>query len=218
MVAAPHQSNFTRIIPLAALLVMAAGAGGGGCSSSKLVGSWQDTTVPAHRYSKILVVGVAHREDLRRIFEDDLCRSLREKGATATPSYKLIASAAAAKRDDVVRAVRDVGADAVLITRLVKKEQRVEVTPGYVSPAPYAGGYYGYYNASWQSTYVPPAVTSTEVVAVETRMFDTAREAMVWTATTETFDPANTEHDVAGLVKVIVSDLVRRQLIGASAQ
>ena len=213
MAAPSNPSSFARCFAFIAMVFTLAG-----CSSSQLVGSWQDTSAPAHRYSKILVVGVAHREDLRRIFEDDLCQSLREKGATATPSYKLIADAATAKREDVVRAVHEVGADAVVITRLVKKEQRVEVTPGYVSPAPYAGGYYGYYNASWQSTYVPPAVTSTEVVSVETRMFDAAREAMVWTATTETFDPANAERDVAGLVKVIVADLAKRRLIGTSTR
>jgi hypothetical protein len=195
-----------------AVIAMAAG----GCSSSQLAGSWQSSTAPAKRYGSMLVVGVAHREDLRRLFEDDLCRSLREQGVRATPSYELIAVAATAKREDVVRAVQQAQAEAVLITRLVKKEQRVEVTPGYSAPAVAPGGYYGYYNASWSTYYQPPQVYTTEVVSLETRMFDAAREEMVWTATTETFDPANAEKDVAGLVKIIVGDLTKRKLIGKS--
>jgi hypothetical protein len=184
-----------------------------GCSSSSLIGSWQNPDFKSRTYRNVLIVGVAHREDARRQFEDEFANDLKSGGSQATPSYRLITSSTDITREQLVEAVAKTHADAVLITRLVKREQRTTVTPGYTSPPPGYGGYYGYYRSSWDASYSPPIVSTSDVVTLETRLYDANQEALVWTGTTETFNPSDLGKDLPDLVSTIIKDLKKRQLL-----
>jgi len=162
---------------------------------------------PAQRYRTVFVVGVAHSADLRRMFEDEFVRQLQGQGVTGIASHTVLPQLSPA-RDEVVRAVRDSGADAVIVTRLLKREQWRRAAIG-------ATDYQSHYNNASESIYVPqsPTVYRSEVVTLETRLFDARREQMVWAATTELFDPRPTEAQVARLVRALVKDVQQATLI-----
>jgi hypothetical protein len=64
----------------------------------------------------------------------------------------------------IKQAVAGASADAVLITRVLRVQRNVQVTPGYVAPG-YAGGFYGWYTGAWVA--VPPSVEQYEVLTIE---------------------------------------------------
>ena len=179
------------------------GAGGG----AEVVDRWQQATPPPQPYRTVFVLGVAESDDLRRLFEDEFVRQLQAAGVRGIPSYGAVPQREMT-RDEVVQAVRASGADGVVVTRLLKREQRHKAT---FSP----DGYSTHYSNASRSVAspVPPVVHRTEVVTLETRLFDAASERMVWTASTELFDPRKTQSEVARLVRAIVKDLQKGKLI-----
>lgn len=199
----------------AALLICAVATLGSACASdgsgsgggAEVVDRWQHATPPPQPYKTVFVLGVAESDDLRRLFEDEFVRQLQATGARGIPSYGVIPQREVT-RDEVVQAVRASGADGVVVTRLLKREQRHKAS---FSP----DGYSTHYSNASRSlaSPVPPVVTRAEVVTLETRLFDAASERMVWTASTELFDPRKTQSEVARLVRALVKDLQKGKLI-----
>ena len=193
----------------AALCVGCAGNGSEPSAEAHIADRWQPSQPAegAQRYRTVFVVGVAHSDELRRRFEDELVRQLHGQGVRGIASYTVLPRLSPA-RDEVVHAVRGSGADAVIVTRLLKREQWRRASLG-------ASDYQTHYNEAAQSIYVPqsPTVYRSEVVTLETRLFDARREQMVWAATTELFDPRATAAQVARLVRAIVKDLQQATLI-----
>ena len=199
---------------LMTLLVVATTAIATGCTSDgsaqpdkeTVAVRWQEAGVAPHEFKKIFVVGVAHEDKVRRMFEDELVRQLTAAGVDAVPSYTLMPEQAGATKDDVVSAVRSCAADGVVVTRLIKRERSTKMS---ASP----GSYYGHYNTASRTAYVPPVIYKSETVTLETRLFDVGSEAQLWATTTQAFDPRATEREIAGLVRAIVKDMKKGQLI-----
>jgi hypothetical protein len=181
--------------------------GGGAGGSAEIADRWQQPTPPAQPYRTVFVIGVAQTDETRRLFEDGLVRQLQAQGVRGIPSYGALPRSDV-PRDEVVRAVRDSGADGVVVTRLLKREQHHKAS---FSP----DGYSTHYSNASRSlaSPQPPVVYKTEVVTLETRLFDAAREQMVWAASTELFDPRATEAQMARLARAIVNDLKKGGLI-----
>src|SRR6266550_1711411 len=91
-----------------------------GCNSSRVIGSWQNPKYVGHRLGKTLIVSIGKRIDLRRNFEDEFARQLKARGVDAAVSYSMIPEADRVEKTVIDKAVADAGAQAVVITRLVK--------------------------------------------------------------------------------------------------
>lgn len=182
-----------------------------GCASTSLVNEWQTPdTPPAVR--KVLVVGVTQQASVRRVFEDEFAAQLRAAGVEAVPSYTLLKEDGQAEQAVLEQAVQDIGADGVLVTRLVKQEQRVDVTPGSYRPS-FGPGFYGWYSSAWVGYYDPPSVYQYDVVIAETSLYSPPQSKLVWSGTTETFSPKDVKKETAGFAKVIIGALRKRGLI-----
>lgn len=200
---------FDRIVPLlwAALLCLALA----GCASTSLVNEWQSPDArPTVR--KVLVVGVTRQASVRRVFEDEFAAQLRAAGVEAVPSYSILPEDGQAEQSRLEQAVREAGADGVLVTRLVKQEQRLDVTPGSYRP-PFGMGFYGWYSSAWIGYYEPPSVYRYDVVTAETSLYSPPESKLVWSGTTETFSPKDVRKETAGFAKVIIAALRKHGLV-----
>lgn len=207
-----HSIAVTVAATALAWLAGACASGGSGSSDgAEITERWQQPQAksgePAKRYANVYVIGIAHSDELRRAFEEEFVKQLQGQGVRAIASYNTLPQTGAS-REEVVRVVRASGADGVVITRLLKREQRHKAAFG-------PEGYHTHYSSATTSVYAPrpPVVYRTEVVTLETRLFDAAREELVWAATTELFDPRATEAQVARLVRALVKDIKKGALI-----
>jgi hypothetical protein len=212
-----HESRFggsrtsaPSLLVLCAVLLAscsADGNGGGGAAGAEVVDQWQAAPEPGRRYGTVFVIGVAQTDEVRRLFEDAFVRELEAQGVRGIASHATLPGTDVS-RGQVVAAVRASGADGVVVTRLLKREQRHKAS---LSP----GDYYAHYSNASKTIYAPqPSVVyRSEVVTLETRLFDAAREQMVWAASTELFDPRATQAQVGRLVRSIVKDLKEGSLI-----
>jgi hypothetical protein len=194
----------------ACLLVGALGLAG--CVSTSLIDQWKNPAFGGPPLKKVMVVGVTEQPGPRRIFEDEFAAALKAAGVEAVPSYNIIAEDGQAEQPVLEKAVKDLGAEGVLVTRLVKTEQKTQVTPGYYRPMP-AVGFYGWYSSYWVGYYEPPAVYQYEVVTAETSVYHIGKGELVWSGTTETFAPEDVRKETRGFAKIIIAALKKQGVI-----
>jgi hypothetical protein len=149
----------------------------------------------------VLVIGVARSQSNRRVFEDGFTQALRAQGVAATASYPLLPEEGAIGNPRIKQAVAQSGADAVLITRVLRVQRNVQVTPGYVVPG-YAMGFYGWYTTAY--TTVPPSIDQYEVLTIESTLWDMRPERVAWSGTSESTDVK----DVATLTGELAAVLI----------
>lgn len=140
-----------------------------GCASTSLTNQWSSPDFSGSPLKKLMVVGVSEQSGPRRIFEDGFADALRSAGVQAVPSYTVIPEDGQANQAVLEQAVRDVGADGVLITRLVSTDTKTRIEPSRVYGP--AGGFYGWYGSAWGGVYQPARVYQYDIVTAETALF-----------------------------------------------
>src|SRR5262249_26052685 len=117
-------------------------------ASTQLTSSWADPTAVGHPYKKIVVVGVTNKDAVRREYEDAFVNELKSRGVDAMPSYSFAGAEGKIDKDQAVAKLKEVGADGVILTRLVDRESyNTYYPPTYstvAAPSAYYGGWYGY--------------------------------------------------------------------------
>jgi hypothetical protein len=184
-----------------------------GCASTRLVNEWSNPAYqePGH-LTKVLVIGVTRQEGVRRTFEDEFVTQLQAAGVNAAPSYQVVAEVGQATEPQLQAAVQKAGADAALVTRLIKSEQRTRVSPGFYQPVP-AYGFYGWYSTAWVGYYEPPEVYQYDVYTSETSLYDMTKNQVVWSGTAQTTEPGDIRKESREYAKLIVEALRKRGLI-----
>jgi hypothetical protein len=195
-----------QLVLLAACVALAA------CASTSLVNQWRNPAHAGAPLRKVLVVGVTTQPSVRGVFEDEFSAQLKQAGVAAVPSYTVIVEPGQADQPRLERAVRDVGADGVLVTRLIRREQKTELEPGYYRPAP-AVGFYGWYSSAWVGYYDPPMVYQYDVVTAETSVYSPGEAQVVWSGITETFAPRDVKKETAGFARIIIGALKKQGVI-----
>jgi hypothetical protein len=208
-------SRSSRRIPVALAVII----GLAGCSSTKLVNRWENPQYVPAQFQRLLVIGVSQQASLRRIFEDEFAARLKAEGVDAVPSYQFIPEDGQVDEARLQQAVRQAGADGVLMTRLVRVERKTQVTPGYYDPGPGMGlGLYPWYSAGWLGYYEPPRVYQYDVYISETSLYDARRNQLVWSGTVQTTEPGNLDKEIRRYVTTIVKALKKDNVLVAATQ
>jgi hypothetical protein len=146
----------------------------------------------------VLVLGAVRDTTQRRMLEDRMVDALAAVGVKAVASYKFLPDGGQTSEDQLRKAVAAAGASHVLATSITGMTTDVRVTPGMVSGpgwgpgrgwpstmSPGWGGFASYHNTAWVRS-TPPDVRTTQNVHGDTRVFDTAKSEVVWSAATTT--------------------------------
>ena len=204
--------NRNRTTDATTLLLLLGAVTLSGCASTSLTNQWKNPDFAGPPLTKVMVVGVSTQAGPRRIFEDEFSAALRAAGVEATPSYTRIQQDGQADQAVLEQAVRDLGAQGVLVTRLVRTEQKTQVSPGYYRPMPTVG-FYGWYSSAWVGYYEPATVYQYDVVTAETSVYHIGKGELVWSGTTETFAPEDVKKETQGFAKIIIEALKKQGVI-----
>src|SRR5262245_12872267 len=186
-------------------------------ASTRMTSSWADSTATGRTFQKIAVVGVTQRAPRRRMYEDMFVNALAKRGQAAISSYtfaegRLDKEAAAAK-------LQEIGADAVIVTRLVDLQSIREYYPGtvqaYAAPSAYYGDWYGYYAIGTTYTTTHGYNIENKVSRLHTNLYDVQAEKLLWTGLTEaTLSEGDTPRDkVKGVILAVMDDMARHKLL-----
>jgi hypothetical protein len=200
---------FRRAVLLIAVSLSAA------CASTKIVNEWREPDYIPPPFKKVVVLGISKDPVLRRSFEDEFAAQLRANGIEAVPSYQFMPDEGQAPEPRLLKAVKQTGADAAIMTRLVRVERRRQVTPGYYHPYP-VHGFYHWYSSGWAGFYEPPRVYSYDVYTSETSLYDLNRDRMVWAGTVQTTDPGDIRKEIKNYVKTVIETLKENNMLRTS--
>jgi len=193
-----------------------------GCASTTLQSTWVDPGYTGGPFKKFFVVGLSAREvTTRRVFEDIVVAKLQAAGAQAVPAWQSFGDEGRASEGQMEAAVAQSGADALIMTRLLGIDTRTNVStamvpgpmlgPGFGPGPGYGYGWWGGYSG-W---YAVPQVTQYQVATAETTVFDVKTHKIVWSATSQTFNPRSVQQEAPGLADAVIADLKARGLIAA---
>jgi hypothetical protein len=187
----------------------------GGCSTSNFVVSeWRNPAYSAPSFKSVLVGGLSEQTSVRRNFEDEFVAQLRASGINALPSYRYIADEEKVDESKLKQIARQAGAEALILARPVKVEQRTEYGPSYY-PVPSIGIFGSNVGAVWQGPYGGPSVTRYTEYTSEATLHDLAKDQIVWTATLRTSEQENLNTAVKLYVEAVINALKEKNLLGA---
>jgi len=203
-----------------ALVTLVVAASLTGCASTKLLDVWQDESYSGGPISKVLVIAIANDERNRRIFEDSFAKAFREKEVEAVPGYSLLPADAASQKEAIATAIQGKGFDAVVISHNAGVDEETVHYPGTVRTESWGTGGYGprsgwdgHYRRTWETTQDPGYTTKYTTIFIETSIYETANENLIWSARSESYDPGSVLEIIDGLSKEVIASMQKGGLL-----
>jgi hypothetical protein len=190
-----------------------------GCSSSRLVNVWRDPEYHG-TLTNVFVVAVKRDPTLRRIWEDGLVSALGRHGVTATPSYRLFPRSLP-DTTQVIDAVREHQFDGFIVTVRLPSETDSSYVQGYITTVPVIryDPWWQVYRTYYQRVYQPGYYETQTVARARTDIWIPAdRGTLIWTGTSDVFDPTSSQAVSHEINEMIVPELAEQKLISAKAK
>ena len=191
---------------LAAALMLAA------CASTSLTKVYSDPSYSGGKLSKIMVVGVSEKTDVRKSFEDDFAAALAKHKVMAKPSYRLIPAAKENDPKAVLALANKAGVQAVLVTHYKGTTKTQQYMP---PPTPFYGGHFGsYYGPVYGYVHQPGGYYRTvKFVKLESKLYSVPAGKLIWSADSDTFEPGGMKDLTSGLAEAVAGSLQKSGLI-----
>ena len=184
------------------------------CATTELTSVWKDPSYQA-RPAKIMVIGVARNPVNRRIFEDEFVSRIKAHGSDAIASYTVLPDRQQDDREAIAAKVKELGADTILITRLVSKRIVQTYVPGTVYfPPPYYGSWPQYYGYGYRYMYTPGYIAEDEYAVIETNLYEAKSDKLIWAASSETGIDGSKQGIIQNYIGVMVNNMIGLGLLG----
>ena len=192
-------------------VLLAAGCSGG----TKLVAQWKDDVYQA-RPSKVLVIGASDERGPRSLVEDEFTRQFKEHGTDAIASHKVFPAGPRPTKDEVLAKTRELGADAIMVIRFLKKDMGDTHTPvrRYSVPQGFA--------TSWESYYGMGTTTEVgirdisydyNVISMDLALYLTENGKPIWSALSQTTYQEGPLKQIKPLTTSVMKELANEKLI-----
>ncbi len=183
------------------------------CATPRPNAVWMDPSYHSHP-ARIMVIGVAKSAANRRIFEDEFVRRLTAHGVQAIASYTVLPDELQEDHKAIADKVAELGADTVLITRLVSRKTVQNYVPGtvYFPPTPY-GTWPNYYDFGYEAIYLPGYVAEQELAEIETNLYDASNDKLIWASTTELDTRGAIPDRIREYIGIVTKAMVRQGLL-----
>jgi|HubBroStandDraft_6_1064221.scaffolds.fasta_scaffold198411_2 hypothetical protein len=185
----------------------------------KLLMSWKNPAYSGQKPHRILVIGMSENPEIRADFEDDLSSAIERNGLEVIPGNSILFRPHSSELDPgyLKGQVRDFKIDAILVSRLVKVDKKTTYIPGHSYAVPYAyyHSFYGYYGTVYRQVYSPDYLREDTTVRVETNFYTAvpADGELIWTGTSDSFNPKSAQKVIDGVVKLIAKELKTQNIL-----
>jgi len=187
-----------------------------GCASTTSItgerGSPESKSVDV--YKNVFVAATLKNSEARIEMENAFLTDLESRGLKGSVGHKVISADTELTRAQVVEAVKQSGADSVLVLNVVKRETATQTT---TFTSNNRGDYYNYHEAVIGTFAADPLVYQYEIIDLEANLFDTATEKVVWSVRTESLDPKKMQKEIGKYAELICDRLVEVGMFTTSA-
>jgi len=184
------------------------------CATTQINAIWKEASYHAQP-TRIMVIGVAKNPLNRRLFEDEFARQIRARSTEAIASYTVLSDKLQDDQAAIAAKVKELHADAILVTRLVRKKTVKMYVPGTVYyPPPYYGTWPDYYGYGYRHFHSPDYVTESEYAIIETNLYESGNDKLVWAASSESLLNDSSEYLIKSYIGVMVKAMAESGLLG----
>ena len=207
-----------QILLITALLLNAAT----GHSSIKLKESWKNPNYSPRPLKTILALGMSNNLENRADFEVALADKMARPGITTIAGTDILLrpTAGPINMTYLKEQIAAYKIDAAVVCRLVKVKTDTVDVPGQPYFLPYYNSFYGYYGAVYPVVYSPDYLVQEKTVQVETNVYaiNSSEGQLIWTGTSDTFDPSSAHQVINGLVELVVKELEKLEILPKPAK
>ena len=175
------------------------------CTTTKTLQEWRNTDGADTKFRHLMVVALFKQDQTRQMFENEFAWQISNMGQMVTRSYNLVPSLNENTTDRIPTIAKAVGADGVLVIRMVNSKQPAKTAADNAPPVPM--NLSGFLQYSWQDNYDPPDLMTNAVMTVESRLFDAKSGKLVWSLATESKNQLGSKWETFFLVKQVLDKM-----------
>jgi hypothetical protein len=189
------------------------------CTTASIKETWRSPEAHEAPYRKLLVIGITQQPNLRQSFENIFSETLRQHGVTAVRSYTLLDDLSKANQAQIQALAKQVGADAVVVTRVVSRSEHTSyhLATGSLQQQTvvmYESGPTSSTAIAMSAVGIVPGEMDSLVAFLETRFFDAASANLIWSALVRVAGPDNEKINVCWKISaLLVKALGKDQMI-----
>jgi len=191
-------------LPVIFLFLMAS------CTTT-LTNVWKYENYQGGPFKKVFVLVALQDPVIKRLLEDELVSQLKTHGTDSVASYTFFLHHFISDKESITSKIKELESEAVLIMRLIRIEKEEMYIPEkYIIPTWYYD-WYSYYNKGFG--FIPHYKDENYLVIMETNMYDTQNEKLIWFARSKILTVACGCQEIKPFIKVIIDRLSSDQLI-----
>jgi len=175
------------------------------CTTTKVLNEWRNTDGANTRFGHLMVVVLFKQDQPRRMFEDEFAWQISNLGQMVTRSYMLAPVLNESTTDRIPRMAMSVGADGVLVIRMVNSKQYTKTAAD--NSATVSMNLSGFLQHSWKDNYDPPDLMTNAVMNVESRLFDAKNGKLVWSLATQSKNQFGLKWEIDLLAKRVLDKI-----------
>jgi ABC-type branched-subunit amino acid transport system substrate-binding protein len=144
---------------------------------------------------------------MRKQFENEYVKQLAIKKIEAIPSYTVLSPDEMLDKNTIVSKIKDMNIDGVIVTKLIEKTKK-----SYAGSSFQGGSYHAHYVDSFHFADSYRA-TQADYVMLETNLYDTKTEKLVWSGLSETFIFRTTSESIKPFIESMIQNLSNDNMI-----
>lgn len=170
---------------------------------------WKNTEGPPPTLQKILILALTENYIIRQHFEDEMEVQLAKAGAEGIKSHMVMPSRNETSEEEILQRIRESPLDAVMVVRPIEVRTETEETPGSLAyvPSPMYYSFGPYWHWAYRSTYTPGYMKESTIAQVETNVYNSKTEELIWSGVSDTILQKDMEKDAKNLAKALVKQL-----------
>ncbi|GHA73969.1 hypothetical protein GCM10007389_29480 [Pontibacter akesuensis] len=194
-----------------------------GCvPSTQITGTWKSPQATAKTFNNVVVAAMTDDVQARQTIENQLEEQLQARGIKVTKSINLFPPSTMqgteSPADMMLDRITSDGYDGILTVAVVDQETDTRYVPGTTAYAPISRfGYYntfrGYYGYMSPTLYRPGYYTKEKIYFLETNLYDTSNENLVWSAQSKSYDPASLTSFADTFSEITVKQMAKENII-----
>lgn len=189
------------------------------CATTQLDSQWASPEFTGTKLQgKVFIVGISNDDMVRRLYEDEMAAQLQMRGLSTMRSYNTIVAPLDKNGSDyVLRAARESGANMILSSAVISREQVQNIISEPIQGLGYDNGFGGWYSYYWQLYANSPSIR-TEVsqynrYTIRTSLTDAVTGKIIWSARTQTDDVQSLNREVKAFVKLIIGTMTKNAVL-----
>ncbi len=194
--------------------------------------NWALPSAEGEDFTKLAVIGILKNEKESTAFESAVAEKFDKHGVQTVPGFTFMEGKKKLSKEEMEKRVNSTGADAVLIFKVIAVDTSNHYVPptayispdvfpydwwwdddywGYYNPYPYS--YWGYWYPAMQVVTSPGYWETSQTYVVESSLYRTSDQKLVWTGVSDTYDPTSRADLASSLSGVVLRKLEKVGLV-----